>query len=279
MIKNKYYKIGNLNKRICLLSDIHYSFNYNESLFDKILENIVINKPDYICIPGDIVDSSDILFTDKKNNLTNFIKNLSKIAPVILSKGNHDETKIYKRKHSYLSNEEYFLSLNKINNVYYLNNETLVRDNITFTGLSLNYNYYYDKNHEDNSVFIKSLDKTKEIDIKKYNILLSHSPRNILIDKTLKESTMIKKFDLVISGHIHNGLVFNFLDKNSTRGFIGPFNHFFPKYAKGLSKKIIGNKEINLIISGGIIKFSENAPKLLYKINNIYPIHIEYIDI
>ncbi len=279
MIRNKFYKLGELNKRICLLSDIHYSNSYNENIFDKIIINIVNNKPDYICIPGDVVDSSDILFTDKKDNLTQFIKNLSKICPVIISKGNHDESELNKRKSTYLSNDEYFLSLNTIENVYYLNNKTLVRDNITFTGLSLSHEYYYNKNHEDNLIFIEDIDKLNKIDITKYNILLCHAPKNVLTNKTLTNSKMIKKFDLVLSGHMHNGLVFNFLDKKSSRGFVGPYNHFFPKYAKGLSKKTIDNKTINLIITGGVIKFSEHAPKLLYKINNIYPINIDYIDV
>lgn len=279
MIRNKYYKIGNLGKRICLISDIHFSYNYDLNLFAKIIDNISINKPDFICIPGDIVDSSDILFTDKKDILTDFIKNLSKICPVILSKGNHDETKLIKRKGTYLLNDEYFMSLNTLENVYYLNNKTLVRDNITFTGLSLSYDYYYGDTHEDNSIFIKEIDSLNKIDIAKYNILLCHSPRNVLVDSTIKNSKMIKKFDLVLSGHIHNGLVFNFLDKKGSRGFIGPYNHLFPKYAKGLSKKSIENREIKLIISGGIIKFSEHAPKILYKINNIYPSNIDYIDV
>ena len=279
MIKNKYYKIGTINKRICLLSDIHFSDLYNSSIFDKIIDNITINKPDYICIPGDIVDSSDILFTEKKEKLTEFIRNLGKISPVILSKGNHDETDMSKKPHPYLSNEEYFLSLNTIENVYYLNNKTLVRDNVTFTGLSLSYSYYHNKNHEDNLTFINEIDNLSKIDITKYNILLCHTPKNVLTNKTLENSKMIKKFDLVLSGHMHNGLVFNFLDKNGSRGFIGPFRSFFPKYAKGLIKKTIENKEINLIISGGVIKFSEHAPKLLYNINNIYPISIDYIDV
>ena len=35
----------------------------------------------------------------------------------------------------------------------------------------------------------------------------------------------------------------------------------------------------NLIVTGGVITFSIQAPKILYKINNVYPINIDYIEI
>lgn len=134
MIKNKFYKINDIGKRICLISDIHYSIDYDLSIFDKIIDNIKENKPDYICISGDIVDDVTVLY-ESPDNLTEFIKKLSLIAPTIITKGNHDETKFINHDHTYLTNEEYFMSLNTIENVYYIDNKTLVRDNITFTSL------------------------------------------------------------------------------------------------------------------------------------------------
>ena len=45
-------------------------------------------------------------------------------------------------------------------------------------------------------------------------------------------------------------------------------------------KEKISDKEITLIVTGAVIKFSEHAPKLLYKLNNLlYPYSIDYIDI
>ena len=42
------------------------------------------------------------------------------------------------------------MNLNTKENVYYLDNKTIVRDNITFTSLSLSYGYYnnYHENYE-----------------------------------------------------------------------------------------------------------------------------------
>lgn len=280
MIKNKNYEIGDIGKKICLISDIHYSHNYDLKIFDEIIINIDKNKPDYICITGDIVDDVSVLDGIKKENLTKFIKNLSLLAPVILSKGNHDETLFIKHKPFYKPNEDYFLSLNTIENVYYLNNKTLIRGPLAFTGISLDFDWYYNKKHEEPKSFSKQLDeKIKKIDIQKYNILLCHTPSCILREEVLRESNMISKFDLVLSGHIHNGLVFNFLDNNQSRGFVGPFNKFFPKYAKGKITKKLNDKDINLIICGGVIKFSEDSPKFFQKMNKFYPIHIDYIEV
>ena len=274
MIKNKFYKINNIGKRICLISDIHYSINYDLSIFDEIINNIKENKPDYICVSGDIVDDVTVLY-ESPDKLTEFIKKLSLIAPTIITKGNHDETKFIKHGHSYLTNEEYFMNLNTIENVYYLDNKTLVRDDITFTSFNLSYGYYNNYN-ESYEVFKKEMNKKiKKFNPLKYNILLCHTPIHIF----KSNEDIVNRFDLILSGHMHNGLVFDFLDKKGSFGFVGPFRTFFPKNARGKITKTIDNKERNLVVSGGIIKFAYNSPKFFHKLNKLYPISIDYIDV
>ncbi len=280
MIKNKYYKIGNIKKRICLLADIHYNKSYDLTLFTKIITNIKENKPDFICIPGDIADDSDILRTNYKENLTKFIKDLAEICPVLLVRGNHDEESYLTNRTPFLSSNEYYSELDKNSNIYWLNNHSVIMNDISFTGLELSYDYYHLKKHEDKEKFIKEIDALTNIDTAKYNILLTHSPVNTITDLTINNSNNIKKFELVLSGHMHNGLVFSIFDGKGNRGWIGPYRNFLPKYAKGKTVKKINNKEITLIVNGGVIKFSEHAPKILYHLNNIlYPCSIDYIDI
>ena len=280
MIKNKYYKIGNLNKRICLLADIHYNKHYDLELFKAIIINIKENKPDYICISGDIADDANILRTDLKTNLTSFIKDLSNICPVILVKGNHDDESYLNGRVTYLSSDDYYNELNKNDNIYYLKNNSVILDDISFTGVELSYDYYHQKKYEDREKFIKEIDLINNIDVAKYNVLLSHSPVNTITKYTFNKSSNIKNFELILSGHMHNGLVFSIFDGKGNRGWIGPFRNIFPRYAKGKVVKTINHKKITLIINGGVIKFSEHAPKLLYKMNNLlYPCSVDYIDI
>lgn len=281
MIQNKYYKILNKGYKIALLSDIHYSDHYDYYIFDQIIENLKESKPNYICISGDIIDYSDILnSSEKMEELDNFFKNLSKISQVIISLGNHDISRKKCKEENFEKVNNYFLKLNTIENVYYLNNKCLIRDDLCFIGFNPSFKYYYSKPHEGNTkLLIQELDQIEKVKPNLYNILLCHTPKQILNHYVLENSKNIRKINLVLSGHMHNGLIFKFLDKVGNRGFVGPWKTFFPKYARGSIKKQIDNKEIVLIISGGILKFSELAPKFFQKLNRYYPISIEYIEI
>jgi len=61
MIENHYNLSNKYNKTIALFADIHYSKKYPLKNLKKIIENIKFNKPDYICIPGDIIDDWKII--------------------------------------------------------------------------------------------------------------------------------------------------------------------------------------------------------------------------
>jgi len=279
MIQNKFYKLGNMNKKIALFSDIHFNANYDISIFEKIIINLKENKPDFICLPGDILDDAKILSQkEEMEKLTNFFREISLISPVIISPGNHDFTNLIKNKRHYLTPEEYFLSLKKIQNIHYLNNKSLVRDNLTFTGFNPSFEYYYSTPKEDKNKFISELDEKIIVKPNQYNILLCHTPKCIFQKDTFKKSKNVHKFDLILSGHMHNGLVFKCLDKFGHTGFVGPFYKPFPKYARG---HIINNdvKTKHLIISGGVTKFSFSAPKIFHKLNFLYPISIDYIEL
>lgn len=266
---NHYYKIKDkYHKKIALLSDIHYSKHYDETIFLKIIQNLNKNKPDYICIAGDIIDDSKTL-DDKilKNRLINFFKNLSLISPVLFIVGNHDMIKFQDYKVYYKYNRNFFSSLNNLPNVTFLENNSKTIGNINFIGMNTNFEYYgkiKEKTIDDLNNSFNNIKKYIKKD--KYNILLFHSPINILkVDD-------IEKIDLVLSGHMHNGLVFKFLEKKGNRGFVGPFTNLFPALARGMKKD-----KTTLIISGGIIKLSYHTK--ISKFNKLYDMHIEYIDI
>ena len=120
----------NLNKRICLISDIHHDYDFNKKIYDNLLIKIKELKPDYITISGDVIDKGYILEDiNCKNMIENFIKHLGNIAKTIIVMGNHDQ------RYSYIKyNKEYtlnwFNSLNRFNNVYFLNNNSITFDKI-----------------------------------------------------------------------------------------------------------------------------------------------------
>lgn len=266
---NHYYKIKDkYHKKIALLSDIHYSKHYDETIFYKIIQNLKQHEPNYICVAGDIIDDSKTLDDEVlKNRLIDFFKKLSLISPVFFIIGNHDMTEFKNNEAYYKYNRDFFSSLNKLPNITFLENNSETIDDINFIGMNTNFEYYQ-KTKEKTVDALNNDFKNLEKYIKKgkYNILLFHSPINILkVDN-------IEKIDLVLSGHMHNGLVFKFLDKKGNRGLVGPFINFFPVLARGMKKD-----KTTLIISSGIIKLSYHTK--ISKFNKLYDMHIEYIDI
>ena len=282
MVQNKFYNIGTLGLKIALFSDIHYDSKYDSAIFSSILENVLKNRPDYICIVGDILDDSSLIKqTSYLIKLKEFIKNLGQVAPTIITLGNHDISIKNKkgRELAYFKEvQEWFLSLNTLENVTYLYNKSYIRDNICFTAFNPSYSYYGDKD-ENSKIFIDEIDKEISLKPQYYNILLSHSPINIFKNEIIQNSKEIKKANLILSGHMHNGMVLKIFDHFGTRGLISPYKKLFPKYARGISFKKIDYKKIYLVVSGGVVKLSENHSKCFNFLNCLYPISIDYITI
>lgn len=279
MIENKFYEIGNKNITLALITDLHFDENYDLNLLDKIIESLKQNQPNYICLSGDIIDRAELVTHNCMDILKDFIKRLSLIASTIVTLGNH-ELSNRRHKGNFEQVNNWFLTLNTIENVYYLNNKSLVRDKICFTSYNPNFEYYdLLRGKEQIDYFINDIDKQIKMYKKYYNVLLCHSPIDVLKKETINHSKEIKKADLILSGHMHNGLVLKMFDKRGNRGLFGPYYTFFPKTARGKIEKTIDNKKITLIINGGIVKLSDCNSKILKKINKLYPSNITYIKI
>ena len=247
-ITNKIYNIkSNLNKKICLISDLHYSDRRDIERLYKVLDNIKNIKPNYICITGDMIDKSKIY---DEEIFINWLKKLSRICKVIISIGNH-EFYIDKQHKIFELNKSFFKKISNIKNVYLLDNKSLIIDGIRFIGLTLPIEFYYDQYKSIDTL----LDKFK-LDKKYYNILLCHSPINVL-----NQDFNNKNIDLVLCGHMHGGVVprfLRFIFKN--RGIINPSKKLFPKYAYGLFKK----DNTNIITTSGIKVLPSNKLTKLF---------------
>lgn len=232
-IINKTYNIkGNIDKNIVLISDIHYTNKKDIKHLNKVLDNIKKIKPNYICIPGDITDRT---YINDEDYFVDWLNKLSKICKVIISIGNH-EFCISKKEQKYGFNEDLYKKIKAISNLYVLDNENVLIDNINFMGVTLPYEYYYcNKEHRDSKYFNKL-----NISNKNYNVLLCHSPFSITNDLNV---------DLILCGHTHGGIIPNFLRfifKNN--GLISPQKTLFPKNVYGNIK----NSNTDIIITSGI---------------------------
>ena len=267
-IKNINIK-GSIDKRICLISDIHFYRDYNLLIFKKIIDTLSNIKPDYICIPGDIIDVPNLSINELQV-LYEFLGDLGKIAKVIVSLGNHDISV----NHSYYFNEPYINGLKDIKNLYLLIDEEYIDGDIRFIGFKDNVKVSHKETGFDKVVIKDYDDLFKKIKVKndKYNILLAHNPIYLVRPSIYKNIKEFNKIDLILSGHTHGGLVYSFIPGKF--GIISPAKRFFPSKVRG---KYLLDKT-NLIISDGIMKLS-HAAGVFHKFTGLFPISIYNINI
>ncbi len=252
-IVNKTYDLGsNLNKSIVLISDIHYYEKEQINHLNKVLDNIKKINPDYICITGDIIDKA---YVSDFGEFIIWLKKLTKITKVIMVLGNH-EYYVNKKNNEYKLNESNINKIKKINNLYLLDNENLILDNINFIGLMLPIEHYAYQNEslEDFKKYINNIKSNK----KYYTVLLCHTPVNLVKEEILKQIDV----DLILCGHMHGGIIPYYLRKVFRHnGIISPSKSLFPKNVYGNIKK--DNK--NIIITSGITMLAKTHFRILNK--------------
>ena len=233
--------------KLLLISDIHKSKHVKKDNLSKLKEDLKdFDSIDYILITGDVIDSPKHLIKEKfieelKTSLKDFIED----KPTYIVLGNHD---IVGDK----PEDEYsYQILNSIDNIKCLTNEEIININdISIKGFCPTIKYYT-KHHGNKNEFKRQFKelKTQEFNKNKFNILLTHDPSSIIKISTKNNECLDNKIDLVVSGHMHNGLtprcIQNILNH---RGIFGPYYTFFPRYAHG-NLKI---KDTNFIILGAV---------------------------
>lgn len=197
-----------------------------------------------------------------------FLQELSKISPVFMVLGNHDLALPAKGRKRSFSDEGYnFLKQveKETENFHLLDNKWYQNEDFVIGGHQSSNEYWCDDQRvrEPANVIQAELEKFLKKAPKnnfKPKFLMTHSPANgdILLD-------LCSDFDLIITGHMHNGLLPSFcLGKNpkksarQTIGMVGPFHSLFTKYTHGQYK--------NLLISSPVTTLSR-MPTL----QKIYP--------
>lgn len=265
-MKETIYNIeNNIDIKVGIISDIHFSDNLKNSKLNKLKKYILSNSFDYILIPGDIVDCVNEV-KGESVRVRNFLSDISKSSKIIIGIGNHDITFVGEKKCVYNSNDVFFNELNSINNVYVLNNDYYEDDYVYICGLTLPHIYYKSENIDILNSVIKDNKKLLKGKKNKKNLLLIHSPYRV--NKVLDK---FDSFDYIISGHMHNGCVPPLLNKlwNSNRGIITPNKRLFGKYARGRYK--------NIIINGPITTFSKRSG-IFRLFNFMFPMYITILN-
>lgn len=235
--------------KILQISDLHSKeFGTNN---EKLINSIKEIKPDLILVTGDMFTVSDISIDMNEEDLVPY-QLLSKLATnykIIYVSGNHEEGKdiIYNgdnyRTRDRSKNNAYNRYRSKLESlgVIFVENSSLQNYN-DFINI---YGVYFDSMEKNEYYQSINLNKTK------FNIMLCHDPKYF-------HTFAHMGFDLVLSGHVHGGIIRIPL----VGGLFSPDRTFFPKYDKGIYK--INNSYMNVSTGLGdsILKRVFNPPEI-----------------
>lgn len=264
------------NYKILQLSDLHSKeFGENNKNLLNAVEKI---NPDLILVTGDMFTVSDISIDMNVKELVPY-QLLSKLAPnykIIYVSGNHEEGKdIIYNGEDYASRDRskdnaynrYRNKLESLGVTFVENSSTNITSNKdtdkysnTNPNISINnkssklnsnnnfinvYGVYYESMEKDEYYQSISLDKTK------FNIMLCHDPKYF-------DTFANMGFDLVLSGHVHGGIIRLPL----IGGLLSPDRTFFPKYDKGIYKINSSYMNVSAGLGDSIIKRTFNPPEI-----------------
>ncbi len=217
-------------KKLVVCADLHNK-QYGENN-TKLLKAIDKVQPDMILTAGDILTAKPGISYE---NAANFMERLAKKYPVYYGIGNHEyRMKIY--PDTYGDSYENYLNRLKNAGITVLDNESVKKENLCITGVSIERLYYkrFRKIKMDEAYLDSLVGKAQE---DTYQILLAHNPEYF-------EEYAEWGADLVLSGHVHGGI----MKLPVLGGVISPKLVLFPKYDGGLFKR---NKAI-MVLSRGL---------------------------
>ena len=248
------------SKKILTYSDLHLGFK-DRSNINEIFEIPELSPElyDYILIPGDIVHSGKVL--EERAMQQRVIERLSKLTgdtKTFISIGNHDQFERFGFENwAAYCQESAISTYTKLPNTNILDiNENIVEGELEFSAIN-NSVYYYLQYHEKPEFFEQEYNlRTPKMSFSNnaYSILLTHDPKSIYrLSKDLNRC-FVQNTDLVVSGHMHNGLTPNFMQSiMHGKGILSPDYTFFPEIA-------YGTKEVGdtiFLVNGAVSSFVE----------------------
>jgi predicted MPP superfamily phosphohydrolase len=232
--------------RIAHISDLHNAQIGKDN--EKLLRMLRRSKPNIIAITGDFIDS---YHTDLEIAL-NFIRKAIKIAPCYYVPGDHEaRLDIYKELKSEMEAAGVILLEDSMAEI------TLKGESITLIGVrdpSFKTDYIYGDSER---VIREELSRLCQ-DRNGFTILLSHRPE-------LFDAYADYPINLVLTGHAHGGqfrLPF-------VGGVVAPHQGFFPKYDKGIYRRV----GTNMVVSCGLgnsafpVRFNNPSELVVVELN------------
>ena len=226
-------------KKIVVLADLHNACFGKEN--EKLLARIYEETPEAVLAAGDMI------IGEPEGDITvpvHLLQKLSEKYPIYYAKGNH-ELKAYAEPEVYGDLWERYKSAIQ-NYVHFLDNEMVelslngeqepLKPPVRIIGLDIDHKYYERFRREPmEQEYLKEVLGTCDTSV--YNILIAHHPAYFPAYSEWGA-------DLVLSGHLHGGMVRLPL----LGGMVSPMVQFFPKYDRGRFEE----ENSTMLLSGGL---------------------------
>lgn len=215
---------------LVVLADLHNKRYGTDN--EKLIGAIEGVNPDFVLTAGDILTAKP---GKSYETALSFMKKLATKYPIYYGLGNHEyRMKIYREDYG----DAFDRYIGELNNagIHVLDNEWKEREPFQITGVSIERLYYkrFYKIKMDDAYLKKEIGEASK---KRYQILLAHNPE--YFEEYAKWGA-----DLVLSGHVHGGI----MRLPLLGGVISPKLVLFPKYDGGMFKE----KDSTMILSRGL---------------------------
>lgn len=220
VVAKQQFVLPNLRKncRFVMVSDLHNKVYGKDN--DKVIREIEQANPDFILIVGDLVTSHQ---DEPVDTGIQFVNALSGKYRIYYSPGNH-EFKLKYRADYYGDMYNRLMKGIQHENVKILSDETIRLEEygIALTGFELGLEYF--KRFKKRPMPLDYMNRKLGKPLKEYcNILMAHNPE--YFEEYAKWGA-----DLVLSGHVHGGI----MRLPLVGGVISPAYTLFPKYDGGI---------------------------------------------
>lgn len=269
------------DRRILSLSDFHLTEDKGFEHLKEIKSKTDMTKISHIVMPGDIINDVNELKDNKfRNKVLQALSDFADDKHVFLSAGNHDQMTLNNKE---WQRGDYFLLQETIEELpkFHLleNGERITVNDITYSAISPEFDYYEDENKKRKD--LENIEDYRRLFLDNFNanlfnkdtfnILLTHEPQSIIKLSTKKGSCIQDNTDLVLSGHMHDGMVPHFFKRFCGNiGVISPQMQIFPKYAHGT----VNVGDTTFVINGAV-----NARVESSLINELYGSNATVIDL